>query len=312
VEGSSNSILTALGYEPLDKVVIVHQDDVGMCHGANVAFNELAGAGLVTCGSVMVPCPWFREIADLAFARPELDIGVHLTLNSEWRQYKWKPVSHASQASGLVDGDGYLWSKVPLVRQHAVPEAVETELRAQIDVAQSAGINVTHLDAHWGAATSPEFVEIYYRLGIEYDLPVLSSKSIGTRSRKEIKRDEPARNGPPLCDVFYETPWVSPGEFISAYHDIFDAIGPGLTVIAMHCNAPGDIEAIDPARAHCRIGEYTMARDPWFLSFVDGLDLKLVGYREIRTALRNKRLSEKTPSSDARFIQNREVKEGGM
>lgn len=297
--GDNNSMNSSLGYQPKDKVVVVHQDDVGMCHGANVAFNELAGAGLVSCGSVMVPCPWFREVADLAFARPELDIGVHLTLNSEWRQYKWKPVSNASQASGLVDGDGYLWSKVPLVRQHAAPEAVETELRAQIDTALAAGINVTHLDAHWGAATSPEFVEIYYRLGIEYDLPVTSSKSIGTRSGKEAKRDEPARNGPAMFDVFYETPWVGPGEFASAYRDIFNSIGPGLTMIAMHANAPGDIEAIDPARAHCRTGEYAMAKDPWFLSFVGTLDLKVVGFREIRTAMRNRRLSEKSQAPEA-------------
>ncbi|MBN8902292.1 MAG: ChbG/HpnK family deacetylase [Rhodospirillales bacterium] len=63
--------------------VILHVDDLGMCHGGNQAFLELAAAGLVTTGSVMVPCPWFREIAEAGAADPRLDLGVHLTLTSE-------------------------------------------------------------------------------------------------------------------------------------------------------------------------------------------------------------------------------------
>jgi chitin disaccharide deacetylase len=288
----ANFVAGALGIDPGARAVVVHQDDVGMCHGANVAFAELAGRGFVTCGSVMVPCPWFRELADIAFARPELDIGVHLTLNSEWRQYRWRPITGASQASGLVDFDGYMWPQVQLLRQHAVPEAVDAELRAQIDAALAAGINVSHLDAHWGAATRPEFVEIYYRLGRDYDLPVMSSRSFSTHggTRLEMKPDEPARNGPAMFDVFHETPWIGPNEIPAAYRHILSSIEPGLTIVAMHCNAPGDIEVIDPERAHCRIGEYAMVKDPWFLSFVGTLDLKLIGFREIRAAMRRQKL----------------------
>jgi hypothetical protein len=288
-----NALVGDLGLGPEDRVVIVHQDDVGMCHGANVAFAELAGRGFVTCGSVMVPCPWFRELAEIAVSRPELDVGVHLTLTSEWRQYRWRPLTGTSRASGLCDPDGYMWTSVKLLRQHAVPEAVEAELRAQIDAALAAGIDVTHFDPHMGAARASEFVEIYYRLGREYDVPVTSTRSYSTQAatRRELKADEPERKGPPLFDILHETPWTRAEDGITAYRRILDGLEPGVSILAMHCNAPGDIETIDPERAHCRTGEYAMFQDPWFLAYVERLDLKFIGLKEIRAVMRQKRLA---------------------
>jgi chitin disaccharide deacetylase len=287
----ANTLVGALGFASEDRVVIVHQDDVGMCHGANVAFAELAGRGFVTCGSVMVPCPWFRELAEIAVSRPELDIGVHLTLTSEWRQYRWRPLTGSGRASGLADPDGFMWTSVKLLRRHAVPEAVEAELRAQIEAALAAGIDVTHFDPHMGAARAPEFAEIYYRLGREYDVPVTSTRSFSTQAatHRELKPDEPERKGPPLFDVLHETPWTLEADGIIAYRRILDSLEPGLSFLAIHCNAPGDIEVIDPERAHCRMGEYAMFKDPWFLAYVDKLDLKFVGLREIRAAMRQPR-----------------------
>ena len=127
------------------RAVIPHVDDLGMCHGANRAFLDLARRGLVSCGSVMVPCPWFRGIAEAGAADPSLDLGVHLTLTSEWEHYRWRPVSTASRASGLIDPDGYLWRDVASLRRHMVPEAAEAELRAQIEAALAAGIRKARL-----------------------------------------------------------------------------------------------------------------------------------------------------------------------
>lgn len=288
----ANPLIGALGFSPEDRVVIVHVDDVGMCHGANVAFAETAGRGFVTCGSVMVPCPWFREFADIALARPALDVGVHLTLTSEWRQYRWRPLTGSTGASGLADPDGYMWNSVKLLRQHAVPEAAEAELRAQIEAALTAGIDVTHFDPHMGAARAPEFAEIYYRLGREYNVPVTSTRTLSVQAatRIELKGEEPERKGPPLFDVLHETPWTPREDGIAAYRRILDSLAPGsLAFVAVHCNAPGDIEVIDPERAHCRTGEYAMFRDPWFLAYVERLGIKLIGLREIRSVLRAER-----------------------
>jgi hypothetical protein len=288
----ANPLVGALGFGPEDRVVIVHQDDVGMCHGANVAFADLAGRGFVTCGSVMVPCPWFRELAEIAVSRPELDVGVHLTLTSEWRQYRWRPLTGSGRASGLADPDGYMWNSVKLLRQHAVPEAAEGELRAQIDAALAAGIDVTHFDPHMGAARAPEFAEIYYRLGREYGVPVTSTRSLSVQAATgvELKQDEPERKGPPLFEILHETPWTRASDGIAAYRRILDSLEPGLSFLAMHCNAPGDIEAIDPERAHCRTGENVMFQDPWFLAYVERLHLKFIGLREIRAVMRRQQL----------------------
>jgi predicted glycoside hydrolase/deacetylase ChbG (UPF0249 family) len=116
--GTGRGLAARLGVE---RAVILHVDDLAMCHGANRAYLELARAGHVTCGSVMVPCPWFREIAEVAAADPGIDLGIHLTLTSEWAQYRWRPISTTSRASGLIDGDGYFWRDVKSLRAHLVP-----------------------------------------------------------------------------------------------------------------------------------------------------------------------------------------------
>ena len=156
--------------------LVLHEDDVGMCHGANTAFLELSHLGVCSSGAVMVPCPWFLEAAEAAAADPSLDLGVHLTLNAEKKHYKWRPLTGPSRAAGLTDDSGYFFPNVSLTRQRAAPEAVEAELRAQIDTAYAAGIDVTHLDAHMGAAMAPEFCDIYIRLGLEYRLPILLTR----------------------------------------------------------------------------------------------------------------------------------------
>lgn len=144
------------------KQVVIHEDDIGLSHGANTAFLELSSAGSCTAGSVMVACPWFPEAAAIAREHPEFDIGVHLTLNSDMCPYKWRPLTGGS--GGLVDESGFMWADVKDVRKHATVAAVERELRAQVETALAAGIDVTHLDCHMGAAMMPEFVEVYDRL----------------------------------------------------------------------------------------------------------------------------------------------------
>src|SRR5512138_455136 len=147
--------LSDLGFGNDSRVAIFHADDVGMCHGANAAFAELSRLGTITCGAVMVPCPWFLEAAELAARNSQLDLGVHLTLTSEWASYRWAPISTVSRRSGLIDGSGYFWRRLPMLGPKVVPEAAEAEMRAQIERALAAGIDVTHLDTHMGAALLP-------------------------------------------------------------------------------------------------------------------------------------------------------------
>jgi predicted glycoside hydrolase/deacetylase ChbG (UPF0249 family) len=163
-----------LGFAATDRVAVVHADDIGMCHSGNQAAFAAMEQGVVTCGAIMVPCPWFREAAERARANPAFDLGIHLTLNSEWPAYRWGPVAGRHAVPSLLDDDGYLPRTTLEVVQRARPEEVEVELRAQIEMALAAGIDVTHLDAHMGTVFFPPFVEIYVKLARRYRLPALA------------------------------------------------------------------------------------------------------------------------------------------
>ena len=216
-----------------------------MSHGANIAFQELSAMGACSAGSVMAPCPGFPRRS--LWRKPDraLDLGVHLTLNSEKQPYRWRPLTSPPRSAGLVDEAGYFWSTVPALRKHAAPEAVETELRAQIDAALAAGIDVTHLDAHMGAAMMPEFVDIYYRLGRDYNLPILLVKDL--QRFNPMSYAGPASNenfegviakaraaNYPIFDLVIESPWGRKTDAETAYRAMFADIpeGPDVSVAA--------------------------------------------------------------------------------
>jgi predicted glycoside hydrolase/deacetylase ChbG (UPF0249 family) len=290
-----SSLASALGYPEDARLLIVHEDDVGMNHGANRAFFELSRDGFLTCGSVMVPCPWFREVAEEAAADRALDVGVHLTLTSEWPHYRWAPISTVSRASGLIDPDGYLWRNCLDLRAHVVPEAAEAEMRAQIERALQAGIDVTHLDTHMGAALVPELAAIYLRLGREYRLPTLLPRRFqsyagvlrlgdldgfdyaGLREDRDL----------PDVDEFRMTPGVPSDEAEGAYRHLVTTIEPGVTFLALHCNAPGEIETIVPPRAHWRTDEYRLLAGDPFKRLAAEHGIVTIGMRAIWDRLRS-------------------------
>ena len=150
-----NPLLERLGFADDARLVIFHADDVGMCHGSNRAYLELHEAGILKTGSLMVPCPWSHEMLTVCGQRPDLDIGVHLTLNSEWANYRWGPISTRAWESGLVDERGCFWPLVAATAANLDPQAALAELRAQIDVVRAAGVQFTHLDNHMLSALLP-------------------------------------------------------------------------------------------------------------------------------------------------------------
>jgi predicted glycoside hydrolase/deacetylase ChbG (UPF0249 family) len=279
------------------RLVVIHEDDVGMSHGANTAFVELSALGTCSSGSVMVPCPWFPEAVEMANGNRALDVGVHLTLTSEKRPYRWRPLTGPPRSAGLTDELGYFWADVPSVRRNAVPEAVELELRAQIDTAIAAGLELTHLDAHMGTVMCPEFVDIYVRLGVEYRLPLLLVRDYNTynprsysgsmtNERYEAALARAQRDGFPVFEIVYETPWQRAAGAEAAYHEIFASIPEGLTFLSLHFNAPGDFEVIEPDYAIIRTEEYGLFKTDLIAAWIRENSLTVIGLRELRDRLR--------------------------
>ena len=279
--------------------LVIHADDVGMNHGANRAFVELSRFGTITAGSVMVPCPWFGEIAETAAADAGLDCGVHLTLNSEMTHYRWGPITRPGPSSGLIDDHGYLWPDVASVRRHAHPEAVEAEWRAQVERALAAGIDVTHLDTHMGSALAPEWCDRYVSLGIEFGIPVLLTANLGdygpsnhlTGAGHGPYREAVATamgSGMPVFDEVLETDFSRPRHRNADYKAVLGSLDKSLVYCAFHPNAPGgsEIEAIEPTKFHVRTDEYELFGTSGWKEWLESRPYSLTTMRELRDGWR--------------------------
>jgi predicted glycoside hydrolase/deacetylase ChbG (UPF0249 family) len=168
------SVVEKLGFARDAKLLIVHADDVGMTHAVNAATIKALESGGVNSASIMVPCPWFPEIAEYAKAHPEADFGLHLTLTSERVYYRWGPVAPRDKVASLVDANGYFWHDWAVERR-IDPKEVELELRAQIERAYAMGIRPTHLDSHQYRLydNGKDIFEVLLRIAHEKNLPFL-------------------------------------------------------------------------------------------------------------------------------------------
>lgn len=286
-----------LGFSATDRVAIVHADDIGMCHAANEGAFDALAHGVVSCGSIMVPCPWFREAAERARANPGLDLGVHLTLNSEWPHYRWGPVASRDRVASLLDDQGFLPRTAVEVARQAKPEHVEIELRAQIDTALAAGIDVTHLDSHMGTVLFPPFVEVYAKLAAEYRLPAFVARpdkqvlaKAGLAGFEPVLRaamQQMESRGLPILDaVDLFSLDFAPGQGEAHTRTRLDRLGAGLTYFIIHPAKDGEeIRAIS-ADAHARVFEHEFYGSARGRDVFAQAGIKTVGMRPLRDLLR--------------------------
>ncbi|MGH7655295.1 MAG: polysaccharide deacetylase family protein [Gemmatimonadaceae bacterium] len=167
------TLVERLGYPKDAKVLLINADDAGLNHAENLGTESVLKAGIVTSATVMVASPWFPEFAAFARANPTYDIGVHITLNSEWDAFRYGPILGRTAVPSLTDSSGYLWPSLPAFYSHATVADAEAEGRAQIQRAIAAGIDVSHLDMHMHIlGLDARFFDAYLDLAKEFDLPV--------------------------------------------------------------------------------------------------------------------------------------------
>ncbi|MFI5316260.1 MAG: polysaccharide deacetylase family protein [Myxococcota bacterium] len=248
-----SSILEKLGFAASERVVVVHVDDLGMSGAANAGGVRALGDA-ATCGSIMVPCPGFDEIARIARAQPSLDLGVHLTLNCEYEGYRWGPVDR--DARSLLARDGGMWLTTRETVENATAEDVERELRAQIDRALAAGIDVTHVDSHMGTVFDLKFVDSYFRVARDYRLPAfvprlrardLPAHGLPDRLAEYARRIDAAEAaGFPIFDHFdADSLEFPPGTGLAHNQTRLDRLGAGLSYLITHCAQGGaELESI--------------------------------------------------------------------
>ena len=223
-----------LGFEADTKLLIVHADDIGLSQSVNSATLEAFSGGGITSGSMMVPCPWFNDFAHSYQSHPDLDVGIHITLTSEWDHYKFGGVLPSTEIPSLVNEQGYFYPTTEEVGLHADPREAELEIRAQIDRAIAAGIRPTHLDTHMGSVlATPELIQIYFKLGMEYGIPVFVPRmllmGVPEEQREMIKKEFV------LVDQYFMLNLEGPeASWEEAYGEILDRVGPGLNVLIVH------------------------------------------------------------------------------
>jgi predicted glycoside hydrolase/deacetylase ChbG (UPF0249 family) len=276
------SVPERLGYPANSRLLVIHADDFGMSHSVNRATEEALEKHWVTSASILVPCPWFPEVATWAKSHPDADLGIHLALTSEWTPLRWGPVSPQTKGSSLLDANGYLPLTSEQVAQHAKVTDVETETHAQIDKAQAAGIRLSHFDTHMGAiVTTPELIGVYIGLGRAYKLPVMLD-------------DRATTVAPPgtvlLNQLLQMTPGTAKAQWLEAYRKMLEPLPPGSYQLIVHL-AYDDDEMRGATFDHPNWGaewrqnDFDLVRSSEFQRFLKDQNFILVGWKDLAKAL---------------------------
>ena len=281
-----------LGFKPTDKILIINGDDVGMSYSANAATIDALETGLMTSATIMVPCPWFPEIAAYAAAHPAADFGLHLTHTSEWKTYRWGPVASKGDVPGLVDPQGYLWPTVMNVYNRATPDQAEIEARAQIKKALAAGIDVTHLDSHMGALQySDPYFQVYRKLAKEFDLPLrMGSQDVLAAGGGGHQRGQLDEDGIVYPDYLIHG-GRDKGESMPDYWKrMLRGLKPGVTELYIHAALPTDEMKRITNSWQDRAAEHQLfTKDPEVRRILESQGVKRIGYRALRDLQRGAR-----------------------
>lgn len=296
-----------LGYPRGAKVLILHIDDVGMSYDQNAGTIEVLEKGAAKSCSIMMPCGWVPGFFHYLKDHPDVDAGLHLTLTSEWKDYRWHPLMGKPAVPGLVDGEGAMWPSVEDVVKHATPDEVDKEIRAQLQRAKEFGFQPTHLDSHMGTLfATPAFIQKYVMLGIENKIPVMFPSGHGTLVTRDMKLDAGRIGmmrsvgkmlwdaGLPVIDDLHNTSYdfrlpqgVKPTtENLRKYKtqfyiDALKELKPGVTYMIMHCIKPTEVFRYISDSQAIRESDYLAMLSPEFRKALEKEGIIVTTMREL-------------------------------
>jgi predicted glycoside hydrolase/deacetylase ChbG (UPF0249 family) len=283
------NIAERLGYPADAKLVILHADDLAVAHSVDMASFAALDQKAVSSASIMVPCAWLTEPAAYAKAHPDADLGLHLTLTSEWKTYRWGPVAPKDQVASLLDADGYFYPDVEPVAQHAKPEEVEREIRAQIELAIKMGIRPTHLDMHMGTlAAKPEFYAVLVKVAHEYGLPFLAVHVPDERDKMMASLLSPKDVVLDSLVMFGGN--VQPQRWTENYVAALKSIKPGVHYLIVHLGYDdSELQAVTVDHpdygAAWRQRDFKSVTSPEFKKALQDNHIILIGWKDLKKLL---------------------------
>ncbi|REK07395.1 MAG: ChbG/HpnK family deacetylase [Acidobacteria bacterium] len=316
IDAAGPTYAERLGWPPGTRALIVHVDDAGMSHESNLGALQSITEGIANSVSVMMPCPWVFEFAEMLRRHPEIDAGLHLTLTSEWDLYRWRPLL-AGTAPGLLDDQGVLPATVAEVVGSATADEIEAEIRAQIAYARQLGIEPTHLDSHMGTLfATPQLLERYVEVGIDTGIPVMLPGGHATLLLQQLRAEGGAAaveraaqleqlgrqlgdhlwsSGLPVIDDLHNTTygWI-PGDGgeglsdaelreykVERYVAAMSELRPGITMMINHASAAGEHFLAISGSGPTRRGDLLALLDPRVAAAVAEQGIVLTTWREL-------------------------------
>lgn len=277
------TVAERLGYPANSRLLLIHADDFGMLHSVNRATSEAFEKHWITSASILVPCPWFPEVATWVKTHPSADVGIHVALNSEWTTVRWRPVSPQPANSSLLDRDGYLPLDEDEVAHHAKADDAATEVRAQLMRAKDSGVNFTHLDAHMKAITgTPELMSVYLQFAADNHVPALvverNTKSQLPQLAMLVDRE------------IQMHPGVEASKWLEWYESALAPLPPGVYQLTVHLGFDDD-EMRAATYDHpdwgaaWRQNDYNLVRSPEFQKFLKDQHFILISWKDLASAL---------------------------
>lgn len=303
---SQQTYAEKLGYPKGAKVLILHIDDVGMSYDSNLGAIKAMEEGVANSLSMMMPCAWIPDFFKYLEKYPETDAGLHLTLTSEWDNYRWGPLAGKPAVPGLVDKQGAMWDGVMETATNASADEIETEIRAQLDRSRTMGWEPTHLDSHMGTLfAKQDFLERYLKVGMEENIPVMfpgghNSMIMKTAASTGLTQEITTKIGQqlwgaglPVLDDLHNVSYGWKGEEgmsdaelqtykTQQYINTIASLEPGLTMVIMHCTWPTEVFGEISDSGTTRKGDMLAMMDPAFKKYLKENNIVLTTWREAK------------------------------